>query len=374
MLRSAFRFSLKFDWILFLGVLALVVFGFVAIYSLSLSRESEFFWTLQKQMLAAALGFSVCLGLVYANYKFLRGFVPMIYLGMNMLLLAVLLFGKTIRGTRGWFFLGPVNFQPVELAKIGLIIVLARYFAAHTREPAGWKTVFESGILVGIPAGLTLLQPDLGSALVLLGIWALSLLVVRVRRHVFVTSAIAVLVGVIAGWFLMAPYQKDRILTFIDPARDAKGSGYNVIQARIAIGSGGLFGRGIGYGSQSQLRFLPESQTDFIFSVLGEELGFLGVVFVFGCFGLVFYRLVRAARTASDDFGALLVVGYLAFLVIQFTVNVGMNIGLLPVTGIPLPFVSYGSSALLLTLSGFGIALSVAARGASEAPRWDRER
>lgn len=370
MLRNFFRYLIRLDWVLLLSCLGLCSFGLVAIYSLSLAREPDTFWTLKKQFLALGLGLVALLVLMRTNYKVLRHYTPALYLGTLALLSAVLVFGKSIRGTTGWFELGPFNFQPVEFAKISLIVVLARYFSAHTREKLGWRALFESGLLVGLYVILVMLQPDLGSALALLGIWGCLLLVVGLRPRVLLISVLSVILLGVGSYAFMQPYQKERLLTFVDPNRDPLGQGYNVTQARIAIGSGGLLGRGIGYGSQSQLRFLPESQTDFIFSVLGEELGFVGLLVILGFFVAALLRLLRLGRKAEDDFGALLALGAFFLLLIQLTVNVGMNVGILPVTGITLPFVSYGASALLMMLATVGIAESVAVRLVPETTRY----
>lgn len=372
MFRNLVRLLFKLDWVLIFSVTVTLCFGLVAIYSLSLSREPETFFTLKKQVAAASVGVIVMLLVARMSYKTLRPFSLAVYVCANLLLLGVLFLGTTIRGTTGWYALGPVNFQPVEFAKLAAIIVLARYFAAHAREPLGWRNVIESGVLVGIPALLTMLQPDLGSALILLGMWALYLLTIGLRRRVLITLVVGCLAAVTIGWSLMEPYQKDRILVFLYPERDPLGQGYNVNQARIAIGAGGLFGRGIGFGSQSQLRFLPESMTDFIVAVVGEELGFVGLALLIAAFVLAFWRIGWIARHALDDFGAMLAFGVLFLFFIQFTVNIGMNLGMLPVTGITLPFVSYGASSLLFMLITLGIAESVAVERSAAPDRLDR--
>ncbi|MEI7740930.1 MAG: rod shape-determining protein RodA [bacterium] len=363
MFQSFLKSLFKLDWLLIFSVMVLLVHGLLAIYSLSLSREPDTFFTLKKQFVAIGLGLLAMIFIAKMSYKTLRSFSLIIYVAANAMLVAVLVLGKAIRGTTGWFEIGPINFQPVECAKIAVIIVLARYFAAHTRDSLRWREVFESAVLVGIPVALTMLQPDLGSALVLLGMWTLYLIVVGLRKRVFIALVLGVILIATSGWFMMAPYQKDRITVFMHPESDPLGQGYNVTQARIAIGAGGFFGRGVGFGSQSQLRFLPESMTDFIVSVIGEELGFVGMLILLLAFAFTFYRLVRVAENAADDFGSMLALGVLFLILIQFSVNIGMNLSMLPVTGITLPFVSYGASSLIFMLIALGIAQSVASEG-----------
>jgi len=360
MFGRIFRYLGQLDWPLLIAVAALSSFGLVAIYSLSLSREPGVFWSLKKQLIAIALGLVLILVMLRVHYKTFKYFTPHLYIFGLALLAGVLVFGQTIRGTRGWFALGSFNFQPVEFVKIAMLPVLARYFSAHARTPLRWKELFQSGALVLAPCILVMLEPDLGSALLIMGVWFFMMLFIGIDKRIFaICAAIAVIGGVVA-WMSFAPYQKDRILTFLDPSRAPLAQGYNVIQAKIAIGSGGLFGRGIGFGSQSQLRFLPESMTDFIISVVGEELGFVGMLALILIFAFLFYRLYVIARRADDDFGALLVLGFLSLAFIQFTVNIGMNLSLLPVTGITLPFVSYGASSMLMSFLGLALVQSVA--------------
>ncbi|MFA6537736.1 MAG: FtsW/RodA/SpoVE family cell cycle protein, partial [Patescibacteria group bacterium] len=208
-----------------------------------------------------------------------------------------------------------------------------------------------------------ILQPDFGSALVLLGIWFIMLLLTGVKKNILATILlVGVLLSGLAWGAFLQDYQKDRIKVFLNPTADPLGSGYNVTQAIIAIGSGNFWGRGLGFGSQSQLKFIPEAQTDFIFAVIAEELGFLGVAMVFALFGVIFWRLMILAKTASDDFGQFLIIGIMAVLLIHLTVNIGMNLGVMPVMGISLPFVSYGGSFLITCFVLMGLAQSVAVR------------
>ncbi len=248
----------------------------------------------------------------------------------------------------------------MEFAKIALIITLARYFSQHAGEFYMLKHIMISGLLAAIFVGLVMLQPDLGSSLVLLGIWLVMLLFTGIRRKHFLWLAASFVILVLVSWFfLFKPYQQSRILTFFDPGRDPQGSGYNVIQSIIAVGSGNFFGRGLALGPQSSLRFLPEPGTDFIFAVIAEDLGLLGITIVLGLFAFIFYRLFLVMRKAPDDFCAYMILGICGMLLVQIFINVGMNMGIAPVTGIPLPLVSAGGSSLWSVMIALGIAQSI---------------
>ncbi|MEK7665843.1 MAG: FtsW/RodA/SpoVE family cell cycle protein [Patescibacteria group bacterium] len=251
--------------------------------------------------------------------------------------------------------------------KLSLVFVLAKYFSEKARRQFGWRELFASGLLTIVPSVLVFAQPDFGSASILVGIWVVFVFFAGIRlRHALFLSVLSAMSALSAWFFFFADYQKERIMIFFDPARDPLGHGYNVLQAIIAIGSGKFFGRGLGFGSQSQLKFLPESQTDFIFAVIAEELGFIGVIFVLGAFVLLFLRLFHLMQVSRDDYTSYLLIGFGAILFIQVVVNVGMNLGLLPVTGIALPFVSYGGSSLLMSLAIVGLMQSIAVRSGSK--------
>lgn len=358
-----FRHLQSADWFLISGAFTLVILGLAAIYSVELSYGDSDFLNIQKQLVAAGVGWAVFFAVAGSNYHLLRNYAIVSYAAGVLLLVGVLLFGSTIRGTTGWYALGPVSFQPVEFMKVALAVALAAYFSRRARLDFGWRELLESGAIAGVPAGLVLLQPDLGSAVLLLGMWGILVLFAGLKkRHLLTLLTLFAVVSTVAWLFLLAPYQKDRILTFADPSADPLGQGYNVTQAIIAVGAGGWFGSGLGFGSQSQLKFLPESQTDFIFAVIAEELGLVGVLLVLGAFTTVFYRIWFLASGTRDDFTGFLLVALGAVLFVQFFINVGMNLGLLPVTGVALPLVSYGGSSLLFTLVILGVAESVAMR------------
>lgn len=370
-LRAAFE---KADWLFLLSVFALIAFGLAAIYSITLSNPESNFSFVYKQLIAAGIGSALFLFVMASNYRLLRGYARVLY-GLAVVgLIGVLIFGVTIRGTTGWFSLSGFHFQPVEFAKLALVLVLAQYLSDRARHDIGWKECLVTGALTAVPVVLTLLQPDLGSAMTLIGTWGCVLLFAGLKkRYVFLFLGLAVVFSVLAWQFVFADYQKARILTFLNPANDPLGQGYNVRQAIIGVGSGEWLGRGLGFGSQSQLKFIPESQTDFIFAVVAEELGFVGVVLLFAAFFLLFARILRHASRTRDDFTSYVLLAIGSSLFLQFLVNIGMNLGLMPVTGVALPLVSYGGSSLILTMIMLGIVESAAVRMAERSRLAKRE-
>lgn len=349
----------KLDWILFLTTFLLVSLGLFLIYSLSLSQDGQLI-TFKKQLIFAAIGLGVYFSLSLINYRALKAFSLWLYVGGLLLLAGVLIWGVTIRGTKGWFDLGFFLVQPVEIIKLVAIVFLAKYFTQWARQINHSRHIVLSGLGILMFLGLILLQPDFGSAMVLLLLWLTMLLAIGIKKkHLALILAVLMAGGVLAWFFVLKDYQKDRLMIFLDPQLDPLGRGYNITQSIVAAGSGQLLGRGLGSGSQSQLRFLPESQTDFVFAVLGEELGFAGVSLLLFFFALLFYRLIRAAMIAPDDFGLFLVLGVTLALFVQAFMNMAMNFGLAPVAGISLPLISYGGSYLLTTLAMLGIVQSI---------------
>ncbi len=361
----AFRFPVKFlakiDWTLVLAIVFLVLFGLAAIYSVALGRGANQFGEFQKQLLWLVYGIPIMLVLSFIDYRLWRTIGWVGYLVSLVALVVVLTpLGSVINGARGWFNFGFFSFQPVELTKIFIIFVLADVCSRYSRTLYKFSNLIFMGALVAIPIGLVAVQPDFGSAMVLFFIWLVAfLLIVKDKWQVIIILGTMLALVAVAWLLVLQPYQKDRIYSFLDPARDPLGRGYNVAQSVIAVGGGKFLGRGLGFGSQSQLKFIPESQTDFIFAVVAEEIGFVGVFLLLSLFGLFFYRFYRIASNAPDDFGlfiALLTTGMVFF---HIFINIGMCIGLLPVTGISLPFVSYGGSFLLTMLILTGVNLSI---------------
>jgi len=345
---------------LFLAVFLLFFLGLAIIYSIAPS-----FALRQAVFLIPCLGLMFIFSLI--NYQSLKNYSLVIYFFCFLLLLGVLLFGHKIRGASSWFFLKGLTFQPVEIVKVLFVVILAKYFAKYYHNMHQLKHLIISALYTLILVFLVLIQPDLGSAFIIVLIWFFILLMAGTKKlYLFLLLVVFLAVAVLGWQIVLKDYQKQRIVIFLNPGQDPLGHGYNVIQSLIAVGSGGFFGRGLGYGSQSSLNFLPEAHTDFIFAVVAEELGFFGVVLVLGLFGLIFLRLVNIVKKASDNFARFLVIGVIAFFLGHILINIGMNLGIMPVIGIPLPFLSYGGSSLLASFAAIGLAQSVAVRSFRE--------
>lgn len=353
----------NFDWILFSSVLLLVCFGLAEIYSISLGKETLDLLNFKKQILFILIGFFLLFSFSFIDYYFLRNYSNYIYLFGIILLVGIFFFGQTVRETKGWFSIGSFSVQPVEFVKIILIIFLARFFSSISIRIRPLKHLILSFIGAIFFVGLVIVQPDFGSALILLFIWLSMISFVGFEKKYFIIIGLILLILFFCSWFfLFKDYQKERILTYVNPKFDQLDRGYNASQAIIAVGSGGLTGRGIGLGSQSQLNFLPEAQNDFIFAVIAEELGFLGVAFVLLFFSIFFIRSLKALNKINNDFGIFFILGAVSLIFIEMFINIGMNIGILPIVGISLPFVSYGGSALLSSLILIGIIESIIIR------------
>lgn len=350
-----FRTFLKLDWILIAVTLLILGVGLLALYSLSAEGGVNYFF---KQSVFAAFGLAIMFFVGFADYRHIEKYSTTLYFVTLVVLAGVLLLGTTVRGTAGWISLGVFYVQPVEIAKVILIIFLASFISKKKSELGEWTRVIASLILSAILILLVLKQPDLGSGLVLAVIWGGMILASGLRAKHFIVLFILGAALVSGSWFMLEEYQKNRINTFIHPESDRLGSGYNVLQAIVAVGSGGLTGKGIGHGSQSQLNFLPEKHTDFIFAVIAEELGLAGAFFVIALYAILLYRIKRIGDMASDNFGYLVSVGVLVMFFAQIAVNIGMNIGLFPVTGLPAPLLSYGGSSLFSVLFSLGLLLS----------------
>lgn len=358
-MRFAARLK-NLDWVLLAAVCVLSALGVMMIYSTGLAGVPErSLWI--RQLVWLAMGFAGLGLFAFLDYRFWRRASTAVYVFTLGLLALVLVLGQDIRGSTRWFALGLVNFQPAELGKLALTVVLANFFESRAGLLQNFRYTGLSFLYVLIPAILIMRQPDLGSALVSFGIWAGLLVVVKVpARHILYLLLIFALVSVASWQFVLEDYQKDRIATFVDPTADPLGRGYNVIQSMVAVGSGGIWGHGLARGLQSQLRFLPERQTDFIFASTVEELGLVGGSFVLLLVAAVCLRILRIMRRCPDSFGRYLAAGVFFLFLLQAAVNIGMNLGLLPVTGITLPFVSYGGSSLVISLWLIGIVQSVA--------------
>jgi rod shape determining protein RodA len=388
------------DWLLLLLPVSLVIFGAVVIHSTQKNLNTSYGWN---HVLLGAIGLVIALWLSRTRYEHLLSLQWIIYGVVNLLLVAVIFVGTVGSGAQRWITIFGFNVQPSEFAKLGVIITLAAILSRRNASTL-WG-VMTAVAVTAVPWSLVFIQPDLGTSLVFGAItvgmlyWAncnpgwllllVSPVVAAILFHLTIpiwllwsvgmgvvawmtlpwrwfSTVIATAVNLICGkigdvfWGLLQDYQKDRLILFLDPDKDPLGGGYHLIQSRIAIGAGKLWGQGLGEGSQTQLNFIPEQHTDFIFSAIGEEWGFTGAMAVVVVYWLICFRLVVIAQNAKDDFGSLLTVGVLSMILFQVTINIGMTIGLAPVTGIPLPWLSYGRSALLTNFIALGLVESVA--------------
>lgn len=330
----------------------LAVLGVMTVFSAGADWPRQVVWVL--------LGAGAYVAATVYDYRRLRAIAPALYAVMLAMLLAVHLVGHSALGARRWLSLAGFPLEPSELSKLLLVVVLAAYLARQ--EKVTWRSFGGALGLVAAPAALVLVQPDLGTAIVLCAtaVAVLFLAGARVPQLGSVVTAAVVAVPLLPH--LLHGYQRRRLEIFLDPSRDPLGAGYNLLQARIAVGSGGLFGRGWLHGLQGQLGFVPERATDFVFASYAEEFGLLGSLVLLTLFGLLLLRLLRTASLAPDRFGELLAGGVFAMLLVQVTENVGMNIGLLPIAGIPLPLISYGGSATITTFAALGLVQSVMVR------------
>jgi len=346
----------NFDWLIFAAVILLIAFSLVEIYSVALGQEKFSLLNFQKQIIFAGLGIVLLFVFTFIDAFFLKSLSKYFYILGVIISGIVLVIGSTVNGTKGWFNILGFGLQPVEFVKIILILFLANYFSSLATKVKTSRHFFISVASAGLLMFLVLMQPDLGSALILGAIWLIMIIAAGFPKKYFAIIGLAVIVISLFSWFfLFKEYQKERVQTFLNPSANSLQSGYNSAQAMIAIGSGGLMGKGVGFGSQSQLKFLPEAQTDFIFAVISEELGLLGVLLILGFYSLFFFRCFINLRRVGNDFGIYFIIGSAGLIFIQMFINIGMNLGIMPVVGLPLPFVSYGGSSLLSLLILVGI-------------------
>ncbi len=353
-LTARMLLALKLDGPLLVGLALVAVYGLVILYSAS----GQSLRTVIRQVGHLAMGVSAMLVLARVNPNFLRRMSPWLYALGVLLLLVVAAIGFVGKGAQRWLDLGIMRFQPSELLKLAVPMMCAWYL--HERPlPPSLPSLLLLGILIAVPSGLVVLQPDLGTGALIM--MAGALVVVMAGLQVRIMAALAALAGVagVAGWHLLHGYQKQRVLTFINPESDPLGAGYHIIQSTIAIGSGGVFGKGWMNGSQAQLEFLPERSTDFIFAVIGEEFGLLGLILMLLLYALVIGRALYLAAQTQDTYSRLLGGSIALTFFVYVFINAGMVSGLLPVVGVPLPLVSYGGTSMVTLLAGFGILMSL---------------
>ncbi len=357
---TALRARLRdFDWIMFIITILLLVYGILVIYSTTTAQVIS--QITRNQIIFASVGFVLLIVFTLINYRSFKGMAIYLYALTLILLGIVLILGRASHGAVRWLNVGFFQLQPSEFAKLFMAIVLAKFFSSRT-DDSSFKTLLISGLYVVVPVLLVMAQPDLGTALVFLAIWLGMVLVSNIKKiYVLILGGVGIILMPIA-WFFIHDYQRKRIITFFNPQADPLGAGYNVLQSMIATGSGRFFGRGLGYGYQSQLKFLPIQHTDFIFAVLAEELGFVGALVLLVLFFVLIIRVLRITFRASDSFGMFLSMGIFMMIVFQILINIGMNMGIMPVAGIPLPLISAGGSSLLTIMVGIGILESIALR------------
>ncbi|HZK44143.1 MAG TPA: rod shape-determining protein RodA [Syntrophomonadaceae bacterium] len=361
----------------FLIVLAIIiVIGFVVLVSATNAISSDPYFYLKKQLFTIFLGIGISIFIIRYDYAQLSRYNFIIYGMAIVMLVAVLIFGEEVRGTTGWITIGPLPaFQVAEFTKIMLIIAFADFLSKRRNNLDTLTKLIPCFIFMGIPFLLVMVQPDLGTALVYIAITLVMMFMAGANPKIMITIITSVIALTALILFLhfqyglplpLETYQIKRLTMFIDPYADGqggRGAGWNTIQSLIAVGSGGLFGKGLFNGTQVQLNFLPEHHTDFIYSVIGEELGFIGAAFVIILFGILLLRTVYIALNAKDFYGTLIVLGISAMWLFHVYENIGMSIGIMPITGIPLPFLSYGGSAMLTNIVAAGVILSVNIRG-----------
>ena len=356
------RLYYHIDWALLLALLALCGIGVVMIYSTTFDPTRGTSRMYVTQIYAIVIGLVGMAAMLTLDYRTFTDKSHLIYIGLVGLLVYVLGFGAVVMGARRWIPLGPVNLQPSEFAKIAVALVLAKFYGENLGTPT-WTDLGIGTALTILPFALIAKQPDLGTAVTLLTIGLAVGYLAGMPLRIFGLLFLCLLLAAPLAWtFALKPYQKTRISTFVDPSQDAKGAGYQQLQARITVGSGGLTGKGFKQGTQGQLRFLPVAHNDFIFSVLAEEQGFAGVLVTLGLYLFVILRTLEAASLAKDRLGSYLVLGVLACFTFQVIYNITMSAGLAPVKGLPLPLMSYGGSSMIATLAGFGLVLNVRMR------------
>jgi rod shape determining protein RodA len=353
----------KIDWLLMVAVFLLIFFGLTSLYSLGLGQTEQDFNLLHKQIFSSVLGIVLMLAVIFFDYRWLRVAAPWLYLASIILLIMVLFLGQNIKGTTGWFVFSGFSIQPVEIVKLSVVIFLAYFFVKYGHQRYQLPLWLKSFLIILPICALVILQPDFGSMAVIFLLWCGYVWLSGVsKKYILIFVLLIISLSFLTWQFILQDYQQDRIITFLNPNLDPLGSGYNVRQSIIAIGSGNMFGRGLSLGTQSQLHFLPVSEADFIFASIAEELGFVGVTVIFILYSILFYRLTKIIKNTKNEFGVFLVFGISLIFLIQVIINIGMTIGLLPITGLPLPFISYGGSFLVISLVLIGVVQSVKVR------------
>ncbi len=351
----------NFHWPLLLNLILLLGLGLVNLYSASASASGQVSPFFRSQLQWTLIGFVLMLLMLSFQYRLLLNLAWPVYLLSLVLLILVIFFGKTLGGQKNWLILGPVRMQPSEFAKLAVILMLARYYQkTHLEKRYGLKGIGIPLLIVGLPVLLILVEKDVGSAIFFILIGLTYFFITGLKTSLIVGALLLTLIGGAVGYrYFLSDYQRGRIQTFIHPEKDPRGRGYHLLQSKIAVGSGRIFGKGFLQGNLNKFKFLPERHTDFIFPVLAEEWGLAGSAVVLTCFGSLFLLMLQAAGKAKDRFGGLIIAGVTALIFWQMAINLGGVLGLIPLAGVTLPFFSYGGSALLTQMVGFGLVLNV---------------
>ncbi len=356
----------RLDWNLILVIFALNIIGLINLYSATHGPNSKDVESLFiNQIVWLISGWSIFFIATLIDYGVIRKICFFIYFVNLLAILYVDFFGKIALGAQRWIDFGFFRYQPSETMKLAMIMVLGKVLSAKNSygKGMGFKELFGPFILLIVPFVLIVKQPDLGTAMMVTAISMTMILFTRVRKHILISGLILISISLPLAWkFVLHDYQKNRILNFLSPENDPRKTGYNALQSKYAVGSGQFFGKGFRKGTQSQLEFLPERHTDFIYSVLSEEHGFIGAVTTIGLFCILFFLILRIAYQSRDKFGAMICIGILSYIFWHMFVNMGMVIGLLPIVGVPLPLLSYGGSSMLTTMAGLGLVSSIAFR------------
>ena len=352
------RPRLYIDWTLIIPAIALAFLGM-----LTMSTFGQDISLAPRQLLWLGIATAIYIGFSTLDMRFIRrtSVVMTLYAVAVILLTSLLLFANPVLGARAWFSLGPISFQPADLAKLALVTLLAKYLSRRHVEIGDFRHIIGSGAYALTLTLLILVEPYMGNAIIFSSLWLGMMLISGIsKKHLALIGIIGLIVASLLWFEGLKPYQRTRIVSFVNPAADIRGSGYNAYQAKIAVGSGELFGKGIGHGTQSKLRFLPQYQTDFIFAAFAEEWGFVGVVLLLLVYGLIFARLAQIARAAATNFDAFFTLGVLILFAAHVVIHISISLGLLPVTGTTIPFMSSGGSHLVLEFAALGIVTSLA--------------
>ena len=346
------------DMPLFAAVVAISLLGALNLWGIAGSGSLLF----KKQLIFIVIGLSAMIALSFFNYRYLKNYsLPVLgFYFASVFLLLLTFYSQSIRGVNSWIILGSLTFEPVELAKLMLVVLMAKYFSQRHVHIDNFRHIIVVGIYFSLPFTVIFLQPDLGSSIIFLAIWLGMLMAAGInKRHLFLIISVGVLAGYLAWLFALQPYQKMRITAFLNPYNDPRGSGYNIIQSKTAIGSGHIFGAGLGEGSQSKYGFLPEPHNDFAFAAFTEQFGFAGVSVVMVLVMVIISRILYIGSRTISNFGKLFSIGLAIFIGSHVFISAGVNVGLLPVTGLSFPFLSYGGSHLISLMMGLGILQSI---------------